>query len=145
MMWKTDGKWCCRAQLSNQQRILQFGVFLCFPPHSPPFITRKKSILPIKICVPKKITLGCAPAQGLNFWVALLQLVEKTIVKHLSVDLSMVNITSTLSIYSYELPACGEKIHNFQLTGKLLPPATLCGNVKGTRSSPRWAENASYG
>lgn len=136
---KTDGKWRCRAQLSNQREYCSSGFFFAFLPILPHLLLEKRVFLPVKICVPRKITLGCAPAPGLNVWVALLQLVEKTIVKLLSVDLSMISITSTLSICSYKLAACGEQIHH------TYQKATLCGNVKGTRSSPRWAENTSYG
>lgn len=123
-----------------------FLLSLYFPPHSSPFISWRP-FLPVKILVPKEVTLGWAPAPVLNFWVALLQLAGENHSKTISCGSLYDQHYLNFKHLHLETPCLwGTNISQwFQLTRKLLSPAALCGSVKGVRSSPRWPEDTTYG
>lgn len=121
-----------------------FGFFFAFFPVLPHLLSEPRVFLHVKIFLPKEVTLGCAPAPELNFWVALIQLSGENHSKTLSYG-SLYDHYLSFKHLHLQLLVCGDKIHHhgFNLP-ESLSQQLLSGRVRG-RSGPRWPENTSCG
>lgn len=103
----------CAAELS-QAVSREYGVvwvFFAFLPVLPNLLLEQRVFLLVKSFVPKKVTLGCAPAPGLNFWVALVQLSGENHSKTLSYG-SLYDHYLSFKHLDLRLLVCGDKIHH---------------------------------
>lgn len=132
MMWKIDGKWCCRTRLSHQEVILHhLGFFFAFLLILPHLLLEERVFLPVKIFVPKEVTLVCTPAQcwtsGFSFAEALLQLAGENHSKTISYGPLYDPYYLDFKCQHLQTPCLWEKNISqwFPLTRKLLSPATL--------------------
>lgn len=123
-----------------------FEFFFAFLPVLPHLLLEQRVFLPVKIFVLREVTLGCAPAPELNFWVALIQLSGENHNKILSYG-SLYDHYLSFKHLHLQLLVCGDKIHHhgFNSPESLSQQLLSVGSVRGRRSGPRWPENTSCG
>lgn len=97
------------------------GFFFAFLPVLSHLLSEQRVFLPVKTFVPKEVTLGCAPAPELNFWVALIQFPGENHSTTLSYG-SLYDHYLSFKHLHLQLLVCADKIHHHGFNSPKVSP-----------------------